>query len=312
MNLPPAPSVAFVTVSYAPDRDRCALLSRSLEAFAPSFEHWIVVDNADRQSFRALENERTTVLTTEEVLPLWLRRLNLRKLELRSNLWLQARGKPVRGWLLQQMVKLATAEVVTADVVVHADSDVVLLRSFQPESLVDREGRVRLYSRPAAIGEDLLGHVEWHRTAEKLLSIGRAELPVPDFITSLVPWKRENASALLAHIEANTGHTWFRAVAAAWDVSEYILYGRFVTDVLGDAAGQFTTSASLCRDYWTPAPLSAEELDRFLEDIAPEQVAVSITAKAGMEPLDYVGALERHWAALDERNAPAFGHEGRS
>ena len=41
------PSVAFVTVSYGPDRDRCALLSRSLEALAPSVEHWIVVDRAD-------------------------------------------------------------------------------------------------------------------------------------------------------------------------------------------------------------------------------------------------------------------------
>ena len=252
------------------------------------------------------------MLTTQEVLPLWLRRLNLRKLGLRSNLWLQARGKPVRGWLVQQIVKLAIAEVVTADILVHADSDVVLLRSFQPGSLVDRDGRVRLYSQPAAIGENLLDHVEWHRTAEKLLGIGRAELPVPDFITHLVPWKRENATALLAHIEANTGRSWFRAVAAAWDVSEYILYGRFVTDVLGDAAGHFTSPASLCSDYWTPAPLSAEELDRFLEDIAPEQVAVSITAKAGMEPPDYVGALERRWAALDERNAPAVGNEGRS
>ena len=143
------------------------------------------------------------MITTEEVLPLWVRRLNLRKVGLRSNLWVQARGKPVRGWLIQQMVKLAIAEVVTADVVVHADSDVVLLRAFEPESLVDREGRVRLYVEPAAIGESLLNHVEWHRTPRSCWRSVGTELPVPDFITSLVPWKRENATALLAHIEAN-------------------------------------------------------------------------------------------------------------
>jgi hypothetical protein len=32
-----------VTVSYGPDRDRCALLSRSLDALAPSVAHWIVL-----------------------------------------------------------------------------------------------------------------------------------------------------------------------------------------------------------------------------------------------------------------------------
>jgi hypothetical protein len=31
-------SLAFVTVSYEPDRDRYALLSRSVEEFAPSVE----------------------------------------------------------------------------------------------------------------------------------------------------------------------------------------------------------------------------------------------------------------------------------
>jgi hypothetical protein len=47
-------SVAFVPVSYGPDRDRCALLSRSLDEFAPLVEHLIVVDRADRQLFRPL------------------------------------------------------------------------------------------------------------------------------------------------------------------------------------------------------------------------------------------------------------------
>ena len=57
------------------------------------------------------------------------------------------------------------------------------------------------------------------------------------------------------------------------------------------------TSSSLCHDYWTHAPLSAQELETFLGGIGPEEVAVSITAKAGMRPEDYTEALERRWAA---------------
>jgi hypothetical protein len=123
---------------------------------------------------------------------------------------------------------------------------------------------------------------------------------MPDLITSFVPWKRENAVALLEHIERTTGRHWLRSLAAAWDVSEYILYGRFVLDVLGESSGQYVTSSSLCRDYWTPVPLSTRELEAFLEGVSPEEVAVSITAKAGMRPVDYVEVLERRWAALQE------------
>ena len=64
-------------------------------------------DSADRDRFASLANARRTEITTEDILPVWLRRLNLRKVGLRSNLW--ARGKPIRGWLVQQLVKLAVA-----------------------------------------------------------------------------------------------------------------------------------------------------------------------------------------------------------
>jgi uncharacterized protein DUF6492 len=286
--------VAFVTVSYAPDRDRCALLCRSLGALAPSVEHHIVVDKADRRHFASLENSRTTLLTTEEVVPLWLKRVNTRKLGLRSNLWVQASGKPVRGWLVQQLVKLALAEKLKADVLVYADSDVVLMRPFDVSSVLDADGAVRLFVASDAIDDALPDHVRWHRSAERLLGLETAELPLPDFITSFVPWRRDNAVALLDHIERTTGRPWLRAIAAAWDVSEYTLYGRFVTDVLG-GSGQFTAS-SLCRDYWTREPLTATELEVFLDSLEADQVAVSITAKANMDPADYGDAIERRWA----------------
>jgi hypothetical protein len=292
------PTVAFVTISYGPDRDRCVLLRRSMEAFAPAVEHWIVVDRADLRLFRSLQNNRTTLVTTEDVLPVWLRRLDLRRIGFRSNMWIQARGKPVRGWLVQQLIKLALAEELTAEILLYADSDVVLLRPFQASSVIDPVGRVRLYARPEAVDETLPNHLLWHRSAEKLLGIGPARLPLPDFITSLVPWQRQNAVALLAHVEKETGRHWLRALATAWNVSEYTLYGRFVCDVLGESSGQYATSSSLCRDYWTPVPLSARELAAFIDGIGPDEIGVSITAKAGMRPADYVGLLERRWAAL--------------
>jgi Family of unknown function (DUF6492) len=291
-------SVAFVTPSYKLDRDRCALLNRSLEACAPSFEHWIVVDRGDLPLFRSLQDHRTNVVAKEEVLPQWVRRLDTLRIGLRSNVWIQSRGLPIRGWLLQQLIKLAVAEKLTADVLVHVDSDVVLLRPFTSSSVIDRDGRVRLYTRPDYVDETLPHHIRWHRSAEKLLGIGRADLPMPDFISSLVPWKRVNAVTLLEHIQSTTGRHWLRALAAAWDVSEYTLYGRFAQDVLGERAGQFASPSSLCHDYYKRVPLSVPELEALLDRIGPEEVAVSLTSKAGMRPDHYVEVLERRWTAL--------------
>ena len=290
-----APSVAFVTVSYGPDRDRCGLLCRSLDALAPqSFEHLIVVDRGDLPLFRDLEAGRRRVVATEDVLPRRVRRVETRRLGLRSNIFVQL-GKPIRGWLVQQLVKLAISRDVSADVIVHADSDVALVRRFQPGSLVDGEGRTRLYCEPDAIDGGLPGHVKWHRTAEALLGLPERSLPLPDFITSLVPWKRANALALLDHLDSRSRRSWMSAVANAWDVSEYVLYGRFVTDVLGGDGRQFATTSSLCKDYWATVPLSEPEIEELLETMAPEEVGLSITAKAGMEPPSYESLLRRRW-----------------
>jgi Family of unknown function (DUF6492) len=291
-------SVAFITPSYRVDRERCALLSRSLEACAPSVEHWIVVDRGDLDFFRPLQSNRTHVVAKEEVLPVWVRRLDTLRIGLHSNVWIQARGTPIRGWLLQQLIKLAVAEQLTADVLVHADSDVVLLRPFSVSSVVDASDRVRLYARPEGVDERLPDHVRWHRSAERLLGIGEAELPMPDFISSLVPWKRENAVALLDHIETTTGKQWLRALAGAWDVSEYTLYGRFAEDVLGSSSGQFVCSSSLCHDYYKRVPLTVPRLEALLDRLGPEEIAVSLTSKAGMRPDEYVEVLERRWAGL--------------
>ena len=294
-------SVAFVTPSYRLDRDRCALLSRSLEACAPSVEHWIVVDRGDLPSFRSLQSNRTNVVAKEEVLPVWVRRLDTLKIGLRSNVWLQARGMPIRGWLLQQLIKLAVAEELTADVLVHADSDVVLLRPFPTSSVIDQAGRVRLFARPDEVDETRPDHVRWHRSAEKLLGLRPAPVPMPDFISSLVPWKRTNAVEMLKHIQATTGRHWLRALAAAWDVSEYTLYGRFAQDFLGAGAGLFVSASPLCHDYYKHVPLSVPKLEALLDRVGAQEVAVSLTSKAGMRPDEYIEVLERRWAEPTEQ-----------
>jgi hypothetical protein len=295
----PAPTVALVTVSYGPDRDRCGLLCRSIDALAPAnWDHVIIVDRADVPAFRELETRRRRIVATEDMLPKRVWRLETRRVGLRSNVFLHL-GKPVRGWLVQQLVKLAVCREVRADVVVHADSDVVLVRRFDADSVVDAARRVRLFQAPRVVDENLPGHVRWHRTAEHLLGLEPSPIPLPDYITSLVPWRRENAVALLDFMQSRGRRPWMRTIASAWDFSEYILYGRFVSEIL-DSAGQYTTASSLCHDYWGPDPLGTAQIEHLLDEMSEEQVGLSITAKAGMLPESYARQIERRWATTTD------------
>jgi hypothetical protein len=121
---------------------------------------------------------------------------------------------------------------------------------------------------------------------------------VPDYIGGLVPWSRETALSLLQEIEARSGRDWMRTLARARHLSEYILYGRFVEDALGPLKGPPGDSLSLCRCYWGSEPLTNRELESFIDEAVPHEVAVMVSAKAGMRPADYADVFERRWAAL--------------
>jgi hypothetical protein len=118
---------------------------------------------------------------------------------------------------------------------------------------------------------------------------------LPQYITSLVPWRRGNAVAMLDFLNHRFRHEWMRSISSAWNFSEYILYGRFVRDVLGEAGGQYETQSSLCSDYWERQPLTEGQIESLLDSMSDDQVAVSITAKAGMKPDSYARQVERRW-----------------
>jgi hypothetical protein len=294
-------SVAFVTKSYAPDLERCELLCRSIELLAPGARHWIIVDSRDLAAFRGLANATTRIVTTEELLPRRVRRLEVHGVG--KSIWFGARTAPMRGWLVQQLAKLAITSVADEDVLIHADSDVVLIRPFREEALTDEKGSLRLFRIPAAIDERLPDHVRWHRTAEQLLGLPPRPLPLPDYVGGLIPWRREIGVSVLEQIEARSGRDWMRTIASARHVSEYILYGRYVEDALAQSNGQPGASLSLCRCYWGSDPLTHRELERFIDGASPEEVAVMVSAKAGMNAADYVEVLERKWAALQKSDS---------
>jgi hypothetical protein len=292
-------TVAFVTVSYAPDRDRCELLCRSIDALASTAAgHWLIVERADLPAFKDFESSFRRLLATEDVIPSSVLRVAMRRIGLRTNLFLTPRAKPIRGWLLQQLAKLAISRELKSDVILHADSDVALIRQFQTSDVIDPMGLVRLYCVPREVHSGMSNHVQWHRAAERLLGLPEAPIPLPEFITHLVPWKRENAVALLDYLD-DRGRPWFRAIANSWSVSEYVLYGRFVTEVLGEASGHRLSTSSLCRDYWGVERLSQPQIEQLLDGMNAGEIGISLTANAGIPAATYSALLETRWKSLE-------------
>ncbi len=189
------PSLCLLTISYAPDLERFALLRHSLDVFAPQFEHVVVVDTEDLPVFSARfsGNRHLRLLPTAAVLPVKVERQRrfwggrpgrwLRHLEWR----IPSHTRLYSGWKLQQIAKIEAAAQLSADAVMFLDSDTFLTHPLTHGDLFDSEGRLYLRECQAETYEDFAFEVGRQILFRGPLS-DRAEafkciLPAPRFLT---------------------------------------------------------------------------------------------------------------------------------
>jgi hypothetical protein len=187
---------------------------------------------------------------------------------------------PVRGWIVQQLVKLAATAAAEADVVLLVDSDVEFVRPFSTRDFV-RDGVVRFYRKPDEVDERLPRHMLWHHAARELL--GLAPPPptlLPDYVTALVPWDPTVVRRLLARVEEVTARRWTDALAAQLHFSEYTLYGVFLDSLENDPASSYVGETSLCLEWYGTNPLDESGVKDFVDTIRPGDVACMIGSKS--------------------------------
>lgn len=148
---------AVVTPSYRNDILLCGDLHRSVSEFLPSAQHYIVVDRRDYARFQHLAGRQCEILVSQEVLP-------------RGFVQIPGWGRwtcpwtprPIGGWLMQQIIKIACATLLEEDVLLAVDSDTFLVRTIDPATLM-ADGRVAFYARPNGITADMRAHLVWYR-----------------------------------------------------------------------------------------------------------------------------------------------------
>lgn len=285
----------IITCSYRPDLQRCRRLCASIDLFVPAhIRHTVIVPPRDYAAFAPLQNHRRTVLTTREVLP-----ASFRQLPGSEKLWLDSRCWPIRGWVMQQVVKLSANRATDAELLLFADSDLQLLRDFDTGAFY-RDGRLRLHRIPEAMNEGR--HQRWHSRAGALLGEDRDYFG-SDYVGQLISWRRSNLEALQQHIENVQGRPWYVAVSRSLDISEYILYGSFVEHILGqEQNGHFHESLDLCHCCWFD--YQAQDLLTGKTTVAPHALALLVQSNLDLAPAQESAVLE---AALQKHNSLIAG-----
>ena len=274
--------IAFVTPSFLPDLARCELLVESVRTFAPQIRHYLVLDRRDLHAFRHLAGSMTILVAAEDLLE------GYRRMPGRTGVWLNRRTPPVRGWIAQQMMKLALANHAAEDILICLDSDVTFLRYFGRQHIMvgDRIGLLDVGYANAQI-------TEWTRVAERLLGLPANSVPLRGHVGNLVAWSRRQTIELHRYLEKVNGLPWQVAVGRCIRFSEYMLYGVYTREIVGyENSSHAPSDVPLVRPSWDEDLSSPGAVETFVRSLDPGNVAVMFHSKKQV-PFDVVGPVLR-------------------
>ena len=291
--------VSLITVSYGPDLARCRRLCESVVRFVDdSIEHVVVVPRRDLPLFEGVGAPgRTRVMAVESVLPGWIRRVpGLTKW------WWTTQSLPVRGWIMQQVTKLAMHTALDSDVIVMVDSDVAFIRPFGAGHVV-RDDQVRFHRLPGPIPAEVFKR--YHRKAGELLGIPVRDDYGSDYVAQVLPWRRDVVERLVRRVESVAGRDWRTVLCRTRHFSEGILYGVFVEYVLKEQAGHYWDDVDLCHCSWHHRVEGVEGAKRFIREAPEHCVAVLVQSNLGIDPAGYDAVLREVWDSNDREGGRA-------
>jgi len=266
---------ALITPSFRLDLDRCALLTESVERWvAPHVKHYLVVDRRDVALFKPLVNSRTELVVVEDIVPPWVVRIpGIRRF------WFSFRTRPLKNWILQQLVKLSMPRAITEDVLLYTDSDVFFCQSYDP-SEYEKDGKVPLLCETGLRGL-IPENAEWIEVASRLLGIPFDPSDTDfNFIGNAVCWRREHALALQERVSEVAGKRWELALAPLNRFSEYILYGIHTSRILRENSGHWNDPLIRTLTHWQPVALDIAGLEKLKAQHQAHQYSVMISAKS--------------------------------
>lgn len=297
-------TVALVTPTHRNDIERFALLSDSVDRYLSGFEkHYVVVNDDDLQVFAPFARHARVIVPCSQLLPRWLKLLpSIRRKGRR--IWCSLLTRPVHGWHIQQILKIAAALRFPEQRYCLLDSDNVFFRPFDIKSYAGAE-KAPLYIDYAAIAADAPLHAAWTRNCDRLLGHDRpTSFPADDYVGNAIVWDQPTLRDMTQTIERGCGKSWPHALCSTRNFSEYLLYGHFVRQSPAHLAAHRITTVSLANAYWDEAPLDAAAVAALVDNADPAQVALCVQSYSHT-PI----AVIRDVLGLQKRDLSAAGRE---
>ena len=274
---------AIVTASYAPDFERCQILCESIDRHVTGHRmHYILVDTVDEPLFAGLAEPKRAIITEDQLLPWWLKRLPSALSPGGRRVWVSALTLPLHGWHVQQLKRIAIAHLIGEDALFYCDSDTAFVRDFDCTS-VWQDGRLRLYRKDHAARSAEAEHLQWIAHADQALGIEPRDQDGHDYVGTFLAWKRQTVVEMCAHMERTHGRPWMSVIGKSRTFSECMLYGAYVDRVLS-GEGHYLDSETLCPIFWhDPTPTDAE-LRQAIAELTPHEVGIGVQSFIPMEP----------------------------
>lgn len=274
-----SPRFALVTPTYRNDFEICRILVDSVTKYVPKhIHHYLFVERRDEAMFRPLCNERTHLRIVNDFIPWWLFRVPGI-----PGFWMSLRTLPVRNWIMQQIIKLSIAGSIEEDAFLLVDSDIFFCRPFNPEDTV-RDGKVPLMMETGQAGL-IPNNDNWHNIACRLLKLPEKAVHDTNFIGPMICWRRDHAMELQRYLSECNGKRKLVSILSEhlW-LSEFIMYGVFVTQVLKDRSGHWYNPDYQALCHWSEAQLDLAGLENLKSQVLPSQFAVMVNAKSRTLP----------------------------
>jgi hypothetical protein len=274
--------LAVITPCFRGDVGLFRDLHRSvLEFTSEDTVHHVLVPSWDKHLFTEYEGPRCRVWVRSEILPRRYVRVPSKNMFVN----LRRPWPPLRGWVMQQTAKIAAAAQIDADFVLVADSDVVLVRPTSVDRFI-ADGQLCLYRIDNGVSEQMQRHVIWHQVARKLLGLPPPPPPpLPDFIAPLNFWDPAIVRAMQERVTEVTGQSWLDAFNAQRHVSEFILYGVFVEEVLSVNVPRPPVDNTIVHSYYERVPLDHDSAMAFADKLPADAIGMMISAKSNT-PMD--------------------------
>ena len=271
--------VKLITCSMLKDLDNFSVLSSTMdECIKGDFKHLVIVPKCDTKYFQKFANQNRDIVAQEELLPRNLLMLTdfgkiLPKVSkrFRRPIYLDRNFKMLRGWIIQQLLKLEATRLSDTQAVMHIDSDVLFFRDMQNKDMFIE-------------GKPIIFHVDRHSTdqtnpiwtasAEKILNQKSDEDSEGNYVENCIVWDTQIVRDMIDHIEAVHGAGLFEVLSKQKSISEYQTYGIFSGPYV--ANGQLRAiKTSICNSIWEPG--SYEDYMKSVEmNMDPRHCAIGI------------------------------------